>query len=130
MAEEVQEVHHWSFFDECEKGRKEKESKRSEKRTKARQTLEKFGKWLFLLFESGQNWLSVNAAAEGPQISTEAMTRMQQEVQIKDSNWTEVVPKMWNLPKGGQNINPERCKKIGVHFAEWVGMEHREKRHV
>ena len=31
------------------KGRKEKESKRSERRLKARQTLGTFGNWLFLL---------------------------------------------------------------------------------
>ena len=35
--------------------RMKKESKRSERRTKARQTLEKLGKWLFLLLSMGQN---------------------------------------------------------------------------
>ena len=48
------------------RGKKEKERKRSERRPKARQTLETLGKWLFLLLIIGQHWLSVSAAAEGP----------------------------------------------------------------
>ena len=39
------------------KGRKEKERKRSERRPKARQNFEKFGKWLFILLILGQTWL-------------------------------------------------------------------------
>ena len=49
----------------------------------------KFGKWLFLFLIVGQNGLSVNAAAEGQQRRTEATTRMQQEVQVKEHRWTE-----------------------------------------
>ena len=49
-------------------GKWEEESKLGNKRRpKAMQTLGKFGKWLFLLLIVGQNWLSVSAAAEGPQ---------------------------------------------------------------
>ena len=74
------------------KGRKEKESKISERRTKARQTLRKSGKWLFFILILGQNWMCVCAAAEGPQRRTEAMVRMQQEVQLKEGRWAEEIP--------------------------------------
>ena len=80
--EMVRRAHQKSVFDENEEGKTEKENKRSERRHKARQTLEKFGKWLFLFLILVQNWLSVSAAAEGAKRRTEAMMRMQQEVQI------------------------------------------------
>ena len=60
----------------------------------------KFGKWLFLFLIVGQNWLSVGAAAKGPQRGTEAVMRMQQEVQIKENRWTEATPKRWMQPNG------------------------------
>ena len=72
------------------KGRKEKESKRSERRSKARQTLVKFRKWLFLLLLLEQNWLCVSAGAEGLQRRTEAMVRMQQEVRMGGGDSTKV----------------------------------------
>ena len=53
------------------RGTKEKESKNGERRPKARPALVKFGKWLFLFLIVGQNWLSVSAAAEGPQRRTD-----------------------------------------------------------
>ena len=100
------------------KGEKEKESRRRARRPKARQTLgNEIRKWFFLLI-MGQNWLSVSAAAEGPQRSTEVMTRMQQEVQIKESSWAEVVPIRWKQPKGEDRtgIKTEartlRCKML------------------
>ena len=58
-----------------------------------------FGKWLFLLLNLGQNWLSVSAAAEGPQRRTEEVMRMQQEVQIKESRWAEATPRRRKQPK-------------------------------
>ena len=82
------------------KGKKKKESKRSERQPKARQTLGIFGKWLFLLLNLGQHWLGVSAAAEGPQRRTEEVMRMQQEVPIKESRWTEATPQRWKQPKG------------------------------
>ena len=47
---------------------------------------------------------SVSAAAEEPQRRTEAVTRMQQEVQIKESSWRE------RTPKGGssQKVSTEK----------------------
>ena len=80
--------------------KKGKESKMSERRPKARQTLGKFRKWLFFLWILGQNWSSVSAAAEGRQRRMEAVMRMQHEVQIKESRWTEATPKMWMQPTG------------------------------
>ena len=110
------------------KGKKEKESKRSERRPKARQTLGKFGKWLFLFLIMGQNWLIVNAAAEGPHRRTEAVMRMQQEVQIKENRWTEATPKRWKQPKGEDRTEMKKeAKKIEVHPAQWVGLEYKEK---
>ena len=82
------------------KGRKEKERKRSERRPKARQNFEKFGKWLFILLILGQNWLCVSAAAEEPQRRTEVIMRMQQEVQVKESRWAEEISQMWKKPEG------------------------------
>ena len=66
---------------------------------RGKQDLEKFGKWLFLFLIMGQNWLSVSAAAEGPHGRTEAVMRMQQEVQLKENRWTEATPKRWKQPK-------------------------------
>ena len=63
-----------------EKGRKEKESNRSEGRPKARQTLGEFGKWLFHLSILEQTWLSVR-----PLRRTEEVMRIQQVVRITGS---------------------------------------------
>ena len=60
------------------KGREEKESKMSEIRTKARQTLGKFG------------------------------MNMQEEVQIKESRWTEATPKRWKQPKGEDRMEMKK----------------------
>ena len=56
----------------------------------------------------GQNWLSVSAASEGRQSSTEAMTKMQQGVRIKESSWTEVLPKRWKQPKEEDRKNMQK----------------------
>ena len=111
------------------KGRKEKENKRSERLSKARQTLWKFGKWLFLLLILGQNWLSVSAAAEGAQRRTEAVMRMQQEVQIKESRWNERAHKRWKQPKGKDKIEKKNEARVlsEVHFAQWIGFVVRRK---
>ena len=53
---------------------------------------------LFLLILR-QNWPSVSAAAEGPR-KTEAVMRMQQEVQIKKGRWTEEIAQRWTQSKG------------------------------
>ena len=45
----------------------EKKGRKSNRRPRARQVLGRSGRWLFLLVLLGQNWLCVNAAAEGLQ---------------------------------------------------------------
>ena len=65
------------------KSQKKQEGKKGERCPETRQVLEKIGQWLFLFLIVGQNWLRVSAAAEGPQRRTEAVMRMQQEVQVK-----------------------------------------------
>ena len=66
MVEEVRRVHHKS---ECvmrmKEGRKENESKRSERRPKARQTLGKFGKWLFYPVDSGTELAVCQMVSDG-----------------------------------------------------------------
>ena len=54
----MQRAFHKLVYDKNkEKAKKKKESKRSERQPKARQTLGIFGKWLFLLLNLGQHWL-------------------------------------------------------------------------
>ena len=85
------------FMMRMKKGEKEKESRERARRPKARQTLGKFRKLFFLLILV-QSWLSVSAAAEGPQKRTDEVMRVQQEVQIKESKWAEATPKWWKHP--------------------------------
>ena len=61
---------------------KEKECRKRDGRPKARQTLGKSGRLLFLLLLLVQNWLCVSAAAEGPQKRTEVVVRME-EIHVK-----------------------------------------------
>ena len=93
-------------------GRKEKEGKISERRPKARQILGKLGKWLFVLLILGQNWLCVSAAPEKPQRRTEAMVRMQQEVQVKGSRWAEEISRRWKQPKGEDRVEMKKEAKL------------------
>ena len=72
--------------------RKEKECRKRDKRLndKSWRNLEDVS--FFCAF--GQNWLCVNAAAEGLQKRTEMVERLQQqEVQVKESRWAEEIPK-------------------------------------
>ena len=64
------------FFSQ-RRGKKRKKSRLSDRRPGTRQVLEKSGRLLFLLVLLVQNWLCVNAAAEGLQKSTEVMERVQ-----------------------------------------------------
>ena len=45
--------------------------------------------------DCGTELLSVNDAAEGQQRRREAVTRMQQEVQVKEHRWTEETSQRW-----------------------------------
>ena len=91
------------------RGKQKKDSKHSERRPEARQALEKFGKWLLLFLIMGQNWPSVSAAAEGPHRRTEAVMRMQQEVQIEENRWTEATSKRWNRAEMNNGARRLRC---------------------
>ena len=57
----------------------EKKGRKSDKRPRTRQVLGRSGRLLFLLVLLVQNWLCVNAAAEGLQKTTEIMERWQQQ---------------------------------------------------
>ena len=125
----MQRAHHNSVNDENEgKATRKKESKIREKRPKARHTLGEFGKWLLLLLVFlVQHWLSVSAAAGGPQRKTEAVMRMQQEIADQRKQMDGGSPKeVEAAERGGQNGNEERSKKIEVHLAQWIRTEHRE----
>ena len=66
---------------------------------------------LFLLVLLGQNWLCVNAAAEGLQKRTEMMERWQQhEVQVEESRW--VIPQRWKQPKGEDRTEMKKEAKL------------------
>ena len=87
----------------------EKKGRKSDRRRRARQALEKSGRWLFLLLLVGQNWLCVNAAAEGLQRRTGLMKRMQQqEVQVKESRLMEETPQRWKQPTGTDRTENEK----------------------
>ena len=65
------------------------------------------GSFSFLLLV--QNWLWVNAAAEGLQKRTEVMERwQQQEVQVKESRRAEVIPQSWTQPNGEDRTEMKR----------------------
>ena len=86
------------IFDGNEKTKRRRKAKRV--KDAPRQALGKFGKWLFLFLIVGQNWLSVCAAAEGQQRRTEAVMRMQQDMQVKEHRWTEETSQRWRQLKG------------------------------
>ena len=50
--------------------------------------------------EGERQGMEVDEVAERPQRRTEAVMRMQQEVQIKESRWMEATPERWKQPKG------------------------------
>ena len=64
--------------------------------------------WLLLFLIVGQNWLGVSAAAEGPQRRTEAVKRMQEEVQVTECRWAEVIPQRRRQPKGEDRLEMQK----------------------
>ena len=60
------------------------------------------GKWLFLLLIIGQSWLGANAASEEPQGRSEPVTRIWQEMEVKESSWIVAFPKK-RRRKGGHD---------------------------
>ena len=80
---------------------KETKGRKSDKRPRTRQFLGKSGRLLFLLVLLAQNWLYVNAAAEGLQKRTEILERWQQQrFQAKEGRWVEEIPQRWKQPTG------------------------------
>ena len=72
----------------------EKESRRSVRRPQARQTLGTFGKWLFLLLISGAELAERQCCQQmDHKEKRRQVMRMQQEVRIKESKWTEASPR-------------------------------------
>ena len=112
----------------------------------------KFGKGIFLFFlveEGGQNCVGACTASEEPQSSKEAMTRMQQVMQIKESSWEEVAPTRRRQPRGEDRTEMKkearmvRCtllngsawrterknmRKYKGTFDIFFGLEHRMKK--
>ena len=82
------------------------------------------GSFSFLHLE--QNWLCVNAAAEGLQKRTEMMVRMQQEVRVKESRRAEEIPQRWWQPQGEIRTEMKEEAKL---LRCTIGLEHREKVH-
>ena len=91
---------------------KEKESRKETRRPKVTQTLEKTGRWLLLHLLLGQSGLGVSAAAEGQQKRTDAMERIQQELQVKGGRWAEEIPQRWRQPKGEDRTEMKREAKL------------------
>ena len=78
---------------------------------------------------TAQNWVCVNAAAEGLQKRTELVERWQrQEVQVKESRWAEESPQRCKQQKGEDRSEmKKRGKAVEVHLAEWMSVEYREE---
>ena len=92
--------------------KKEKKGQKKNRRPRERRVPEKSGRWLFLFFLLRQNWLCVNAAAEGLQRGTEMMERMQQqEVQVNESRWMEKTPQRWRKPKAADRTDMRKEEK-------------------
>ena len=60
-----------------------------------------------------QNWLCVNAAAEGLKKRMEMMERWQhQEVQVKESGWAEEISQRWKQPKREDRAEMKKEAKL------------------
>ena len=60
-----------------------------------------------------QNWLCVNAAAEGLQKGTVMMERWQnQEVRVKESRWAEEISQRWKQSKGEDRTEMKKEAKL------------------
>ena len=91
----------------------EKKGRKSDKQPRTRQVLGKFGRLLFLLVLLGQNWLCVNAAAEGLQKRTEMMERwQQQQAQVTWSRWVEEISQRWRQPQGEDKTKMKKEGKL------------------
>ena len=102
------------FFEvKLKKEEKEKNGRKSDKRSRTRQLLGKSGRLLFLLVPMAQNWLCVNAAAEGLQKRMEMMERWQhQEVQVKESRWVKESPQRRKQPEGEDRSEMQKEAKL------------------
>ena len=92
---------------------KETKGRKSDKRPRTRQFLGKSGRLLFLLVLLAQNWLYVNAAAEGLQKRTEILERWQQQrFQAKEGRWVEEIPQRWKQPTGEDSTEMKKEARV------------------
>ena len=121
------------------------------KQKKKNTTQGKFGKGYSSFFGGGGGWqncVGACTASEEPQSSKEAMTRMQQVMQIKESSWEEVAPTRRRQPRGEDRTEMKkearmvRCtllngsawrterknRKYKGTFDIFFGLEHRMKK--
>ena len=86
-------------------GREEEEGRKIDRHPRARQALGKSGRRLLLLLLFGQNWLCVDAAAEGLQRRTEMMKGMRQQEVVeevgsgRESTWRQEPEGEAEVPK-------------------------------
>ena len=120
-----------SFLTAKRKEEKGKKGRKSDKRPRTGQVLEKSGRLLFLLFLLVQIWPCVNAAAEGLQKGTEMTERKQnQEVRVKESRWVEEISLRWKQPKGKDRTEMSKeAKLLRCTYAKWISVEHGEEVH-
>ena len=103
-----------------EEEEKEKKGRKSDKRPRTRQVLGKSGRLLFLFVLMAQNWLCVNAAAEGSQKRMEITERWQhQEVQVKESRWVEEIPQRWRQPEGEDRTEAKMLRCTLLNGSPW-----------
>ena len=100
MVGRAQREHHKYVHDENQERRKKKGKQKKCNKPQSETNLEV----ALSPADAGQNWLSVSAAAEGPQRRTEAVMRMQQEVQIKESSWRQ--------PKGEDRTEMKKVARV------------------
>ena len=83
---------------------------------KVRWTLGQCGKWLFLLLIIGHDWLGASAAFEEAQGRSGPVTRMWQEVEVKESSLEEAFPKMRRQRRGQDTteMQKEASRKVFV----------------
>ena len=96
LVEKVQRKDRRSLY--CEDKRRKRKAERETDVPKRDKSWE-IWKMALSPFASGENWLCVNAAAEGLQKRTEMERWQQQEVQVKESRWAEEIPQRWTQPK-------------------------------
>ena len=113
----------------CEEGRQaqRKECKRRNKE-KTQATVDQVWEMNFSLADGCKK--CANAASEEAQGRNESVTRMWQQMEVKERSWEEAFPKTLRRKRwSGQNRNAEGGGEGEVHLSEWIGVEHRKEVH-